>query len=64
MDERLARLRMHQANIGRYENLLKTNLSDVEQQFVEKRVAEERVAIAMLNSVSPPNGSDAPGVHK
>jgi hypothetical protein len=64
MDERLARLRTHQANIGHYQNLLKTNLSDVEQQFVEKRLAEERFAIAMLNSMSPPKGRDAPGVHK
>ena len=64
MDERLARMCTHQANIGHYQNLLKTNLSDVEQQFVEKRLAEERFAIAMLNSMSPPKGRDASGVHK
>jgi hypothetical protein len=53
MDERIARLRTHEKNIDRYQSLLKTKLSDVEQQYLEKRLSEERFAIAMLHFVSP-----------
>jgi hypothetical protein len=42
MGERIARLRTHQKNIDRYQSLLKTKLSDVEQQFLERRLFEER----------------------
>ena len=50
MDDRIARLRTHQRNISRYQNMLKTRLSDVELHFVEKRLSEERFKIAMLDS--------------
>jgi hypothetical protein len=53
MDERIARLRTHQKNIDRYLGLLKTKLSEAEQKFLEKRVSEERFAIAMLEFMSP-----------
>jgi hypothetical protein len=48
MEERIARVRTHQKNIDRYQSLLKTKLSDVEQQFLERRLFEERFAVAML----------------
>jgi hypothetical protein len=48
MEERIARVRTHQKNIDRYQSLLKTELSDVEQQFLERRLFEERFAVAML----------------
>jgi hypothetical protein len=48
MDERLARLQAHRSNIRRYDRLLKTRLSEVERQFIEKRLSEERLAIAGL----------------
>lgn len=64
MDERIARLRIHQANIERYERLLKTNLSEVELHYIEKRLSEERFAIAMLDFMSPPKGHDLPGAHE
>jgi hypothetical protein len=54
MDERIARLRAHQRNIERYQDLLKTKLNEVELQYLEKRLSEERFAIAMLNFMSPP----------
>jgi hypothetical protein len=54
MDERIARLRTHQKNIERYQKLLKTKLSEVELHFLEKRLSEERFAIAMLDFMSPP----------
>jgi len=53
MDERIARLRTHQKNIDRYQGLLKTKLSEAEQKYLEKRVSEERFAIAMLEFMSP-----------
>jgi hypothetical protein len=56
MSERIARIRVHQNNIDRYQGLLKTNLSEVELQYLEKRLSEERFAIAMLHFMSPPKG--------
>jgi hypothetical protein len=53
MDERIARLRTHQRNIDRYQNLLKTQLNESELHFVEKRLSEERFAIARLQFMSP-----------
>jgi hypothetical protein len=55
MDGRTARLLSHRRNISRYENMLKTRLSEVELHFVEKRLAEERFKIAMLEFMSPPH---------
>jgi hypothetical protein len=45
MDKEFALLRSHRNNIGRYRNLLKTNLTDLERQFIERRLAEEQVAL-------------------
>ena len=53
MSERIARLRIHQKNVERYQSLLKTKLSDVEQQYLEKRISEEHSAIAMLQFIDP-----------
>jgi hypothetical protein len=47
-DEKLARLRAHDNNISRYRRLLKTNLSDLERQFLERRLSEERSAVVTL----------------
>jgi hypothetical protein len=48
MDER-SRLRAHLRNIERYQNLLKTELTELELQYLEKRLSEERSAIATLH---------------
>ena len=48
MSERIARLRAHHRNVERYEGLLKTKLAEIELQYLQKRLAEERFAIAML----------------
>jgi hypothetical protein len=50
VSERIALLRTHERNIERYQALLKTKLSDVEKQYLEKRLSEERIAMAMLRS--------------
>jgi hypothetical protein len=48
MDER-NRLRAHLRNIERYQSLLKTELTELELQYLEKRLSEERSAIATLH---------------
>ena len=51
MDATIVRLRTHEKNIDRYEGLLETNLSEVERQYIEKRISEERLAMALLMNV-------------
>jgi hypothetical protein len=55
MNERIARLRAHQRNVDRYQGLLKSSLSEIELRFVEQRLSEERLALAMLQFMSPSN---------
>lgn len=57
MNERIARLRAIERNIARYQGLLKSNLSDIELRFVERRLSEERFALAKERSMSPAEGS-------
>ena len=53
MDEKEARLRGHEQNISHYKSMLKSRLTEVEMRFVERRLAEERFKIAMLEFMSP-----------
>jgi len=53
MDEHIARLRTHRKNIDRYQSLLQTKLSEAELQYLQKRLSEERFAMAMLESRQP-----------
>jgi hypothetical protein len=67
MSERAARLLAHHQNIERYERLLKTELRELELQYLEKRLAEERFAIAMLQFMDPSlssKGHDVPDTHR
>jgi hypothetical protein len=45
-DEKFALMRAHRNNIGRYRRLLKTDLTDLERGFIEKRLVEEQSALA------------------
>lgn len=47
LDEDLARIRAHSNNIHRYRRLLRTRLSELERQFIERRLAEEQTALAL-----------------
>ena len=58
METRIVQLRTHQKNIDRYENMLKTELTEPEPQFVQKRLSEERFTIALLQFMSAPKGFD------
>lgn len=44
----LARIRTHRNNIHRYRGLLRTELSDLEREFIEKRMAAEQAALDAL----------------
>jgi hypothetical protein len=44
-EETIARLRAHRNNIDRYRRLLKTQLSEVERQYLERRLSEEQSAM-------------------
>jgi len=57
MEKRIVQLRTHQKNISRYENMLKTELTDLERQFVQKRLSEERFTIALLQFTRTPKGT-------
>ena len=43
----------HDSNISRYRRLLKTNLSDLERRFLERRLSEERSAVESLADPLP-----------
>ena len=58
METRVARLRTHQNNIDRYQGLLKTKLNEIERQYIERRLSEERFTIALLQFMSAPKGFD------
>ncbi|QQN61761.1 hypothetical protein JIR23_19240 [Bradyrhizobium diazoefficiens] len=48
IDAKLARLRAHRHNVGRYRRLLRTQLSPLERQYIERRLSEENAAIEAL----------------
>jgi hypothetical protein len=48
IDESLARLCVHHDNIERYRRLMRTNLTALEQDFIERRIAEEQLALDRL----------------
>jgi hypothetical protein len=54
IDESLARLRAHRNNIHRYRRLLKTELTDLERTYIERRLVEKEAAMqALSDSVFP-----------
>ena len=58
LDERFARLRTHRNNIARYRGLLKTILTDLERQFIERRLSEEQSEFELLSAGTFPAGTD------
>ena len=53
LDQQLARLRAHHRNIQRYRNLLQTSLTELEREFVEKRLTEEQSNLESLALLMP-----------
>ncbi|UWU77906.1 hypothetical protein N2603_05430 [Bradyrhizobium huanghuaihaiense] len=54
LDEDLARVRAHRNNIHRYRRLLRTKLSELERQFIERRLAQEQATLQCLSAESFP----------
>ena len=52
IDLKFASLHAHGNNINRYRRLLRTNLSDLERQFIERRLNEEKMAMKRLASTN------------
>ena len=48
VNENLARLCAHRQNIDRYRRLLRTSLTALERDFIERRTAEEQSALECL----------------
>ncbi|MBR1153956.1 hypothetical protein [Bradyrhizobium sp. JYMT SZCCT0428] len=48
----LARLRAHRNNIHRYRRLLKTELSDLERDFILRRLEEEEGSFNQLSATA------------
>lgn len=61
LDADLARIRAHRNNIHRYWRLLRTRLSDLERQFIERRLAEEQTALDTLAHETLPLEFAGPG---
>jgi hypothetical protein len=54
IDESLALIRTHRNNILRYRRLLQTELTDLEREFIERRLSEEEMAFqAVADSAFP-----------
>jgi hypothetical protein len=47
-EQNLARIRTHRNNIHRYRRLLQTELSDLERDFIARRMADEQAALDAL----------------
>jgi hypothetical protein len=48
VDEQMTRMRTHRNNIDRYRHLLQTKLTELERDFIEKRLAEEQSNLERL----------------
>jgi hypothetical protein len=60
IDQRSARLRTHRNNIGRCRQLLKTELSELERRFIERRLNEEISQMESLAASAVPLNSEIP----
>ena len=50
LEERFVRLRTYRSNIARYRRLLKTDLTDFERQFIERRLSVEQSECELLDA--------------
>lgn len=52
LEQNLARLQAHRSNIRRYRRLLKTKLTDLERDFISRRLEEEEQALQALSAMA------------
>jgi len=63
IDEKLALLRTHRNNISRYRRLLTTNLTELEREYIERRLSDEQLALeTLIGSTFPVAFKDPPPV--
>jgi hypothetical protein len=62
IDEKLARLRTHRNNIDRYRRLLRTRLTELERQFIARRLSEEQSALEKLAASTFPLAFQGPRI--
>ena len=61
IDEKLALLRTRRSNISRYRRLLKTNLTELEREYIKRRLSEEQLALeTLIDSTFPVAFKDDP----
>ena len=54
LEEKLARVQVHRNNIRRYRRLLNTTLTDLERDFILRRLEEEEQAVEALSDRPAP----------
>jgi hypothetical protein len=59
IDDQLARMQTHRNNIYRYRHLLQTRLTELERDFIERRLAEEHSSLERLAVLLHPATSAA-----
>jgi hypothetical protein len=59
IDFKTAQVRRHQQNIKRYCRLLATELTDLERQYLHKRIAEEYAQLERLKKGEPEQHAEA-----
>ena len=59
-DLRTAKIKSHQRNIQRYERLLATSLSDLERQYLHKRIADEQAELERWTLSPHPQREEEP----
>ena len=64
MDARFALIQAHDDSIRRYQRLLNTQLTDLEREYIESRISEERLTLLSIlkargevNSLSASRGA-------
>jgi hypothetical protein len=55
IDESLARIGTHRNNIRRYHHLLETRLTDLEREYVVRRLSEEQSALQAFADTALPS---------
>jgi hypothetical protein len=63
-DLRTAKIRSHRRNIQRYSRLLATSISDLERQYLHKRIADEQAELERweMQSSQPQHAAGTPPV--
>jgi hypothetical protein len=59
IDFNTARVRSHRRNIERYCRLLATELTDLERQYLHKRIAEEQAQLEQLEKAASRRNASA-----